>query len=124
MTGGLYNRQRPMEAPYTFADHAKACQEAAKSRQTLIVNVLAKRGRLVYCATLKAPYSVPGGGPDCWTIETSWPEKTRITVPVSNVIACHPEFCSCRPQGRTTPRLACDGASGGRPEPLSELVTC
>lgn len=58
--------------------------------------VQAKRGPIVYCAVIKNAYTVPGG-PDCWTLQTTWPEKTRLTVPVRNVIACGGPTCSCVP---------------------------
>lgn len=82
------------EPDYTYALHAHACSLAAQKRQVLVQHVLAKRGEVVYCATIKRPYKVPNG-PDCWTLETLWPEKTRITVPCRNVIACSSEVCSC-----------------------------
>ena len=91
---GKYNRPRELEPSYTHALHAHACQVAAQQKTVLVQHVLAKRGQIVYCAVIKAAYTVPNG-PDCWTIETSWPEQTRITVPCKNVIACDAEFCSC-----------------------------
>lgn len=91
---GKYFRPREPEPSYTHELHAQACQKAAQARQTLVQHVLARRGRLVYCAIIKNAYTVPDG-PDCWTIETSWPEKARLTVPCKNVIACDPVGCSC-----------------------------
>lgn len=82
--------------PYTHAMHAQACANASKQRQTLVQHVLVRRGMLIYCATIKNAYSVPNG-PDCWTVETTWPEKTRFTVPVRNVLACGGQTCSCVP---------------------------
>lgn len=82
------------EPDYTHSLHATACQQAAALRQVLVQRVLVKRGPVVYCAVIKAAYTVPDG-PDCWTVETSWPEKARITVPCRNVIACMPARCSC-----------------------------
>lgn len=82
------------EPDYTHALHAQACGVAARARQVLVQHVLAKRGQVIYCAVIKAPYSVPEG-PDCWTLETLWPEKVRLTIPCKNVIACDPAFCSC-----------------------------
>lgn len=85
---------RPLEPIFSYALHDEACQKAAQSRQILVQHVLAQRGPLVYCAIIKHRYSVPNG-PDCWTLETLWPEKTRITVACKNVIACDPAVCSC-----------------------------
>ena len=82
------------EPDYTHALHFDACQRAAKDRKIVIQHVLAKRGQVVYCAIIKVAYTVPSG-PDCWTLQTLWPEKTRITVPCRNVIACNPASCSC-----------------------------
>lgn len=92
---GKSNRPRELEPIYTHALHAHACQIAAQARQVLVQHVLAKRGQIVYCATIKNAYTVPDGGPDCWTVETLWPEKTRITVPCKNVIACDAVSCVC-----------------------------
>lgn len=91
---GKYNRPREPEPSYTHELHAQACQEAAMARQVLVQHVLARRGKVVYCAIIKNAYTVPDG-PDCWTIETSWPEQARLTVPCKNVIACEPSGCSC-----------------------------
>ena len=92
---GLYNRKRESEPAYTHEDHGKACGAAALSLHVLTQqHVLAKRGQVVYCAVIKEPWTTPSGL-DCWTIETSWPERTRITVPVRNVILCPSECCSC-----------------------------
>lgn len=84
--------------PYTHAAHATKCSEAAQAREVLVQHVQAKRGPIIYCAVIKAAYTVPNG-PDCWTIETVWPEKIRITVLVRNVIACGGQTCSCEPIG-------------------------
>jgi hypothetical protein len=92
--GMSYNRLREPEPDYTHALHATACHEAAMRQEVLVRHLLVKRGPVVYCAVLKGAYTVPGG-PDCWTVETVWPEKARITVPCRNTIACNPEFCSC-----------------------------
>lgn len=88
------------EPAYTHELHAKACGIAAQSRQVLVQHVLAKRGQVVYCAIIKAPYTVPEG-PDCWTLETLWPEKSRLTIPCKNVIACNPLCCSCEAAAKT-----------------------
>lgn len=84
------------EPDYTHALHAQACQDASKNRHTLVQHVLARKGPIVYCARILRPFSM-AGRPDCWTIETIWPEQARITVSVRNVIACKQETCSCFP---------------------------
>lgn len=88
------SRSREPEPDYTHALHSKAWAIAARSRHVLVQHVLAKRGQVIYCAVIKSAYSVPNG-PDCWTLETLFPERTRITIPCRNVIACDPAFCSC-----------------------------
>lgn len=89
-----YNRPRQPEPSYTHELHAQRCGEAARHRQVLIQHVLAKRGPIIYCAVIKAPWTSPSGI-DCWTVETSWPEKTRLTIPVRNVIQCGGDTCTC-----------------------------
>lgn len=84
------------EPDYTHALHAQACQDAAKNRHTLDQHVLAMKGAIVYCARILRPFSMVGR-PDCWTLETIWPERALITVSVRNVIACKHETCSCFP---------------------------
>lgn len=111
------------EPDYTHALHARVCQVAALRGVVPVVHVLAKRGPLVYCATIKEPYSVPNG-PDCWTLQTLWPEKTRITVPVRNVIACNPAFCTCLEPVADSVGLACDGTPQAVSGSLSGEVTC
>lgn len=89
---------RAPEPDYTHALHAQACQQAAQRGEVLEgAYVLAKRGEIVYCARIVRPWTIPNG-PDCWTLETLWPERTRLTIPCLNVIACpNPAACSCRP---------------------------
>lgn len=82
--------------PYTHEEHFRRCYDAGQLRQMHTQHVLAKRGIVVYCAVVKTAYTVPNG-PDCWTVETLWPEQTRITLPVRNVIACGGKTCSCVP---------------------------
>lgn len=89
-----YNRPRDPEPSYTHALHAHECQLAAQARQVLQKRVLVRKGQIVYCATIKAAYTVPDG-PDCWTVETSWPERARFTVACKNTIACPEACCSC-----------------------------
>jgi hypothetical protein len=76
--------------------HAVACAVAAQRQEILEQHVLAKRGRIVYCAVIRGAWVSPDGK-ECWTLETLWPEKARLTIPVRNVIQCGGEFCSCAP---------------------------
>ncbi|MDP2034193.1 MAG: hypothetical protein Q8K29_12345 [Polaromonas sp.] len=89
-----YNRPRPAEPDYTHSMHAAACAKAAQRREVLVQHVLAKRGRIVYCAVIRGAWMSPDGK-ECWTLETLWPENTRLTIPVRNVIQCGGEFCTC-----------------------------
>lgn len=87
-----------LEPDYTHALHAQACYEAAQRGEVLEgAYVLAKRGLIVYCAQIVRPWTIPGG-PECWVLDTLFPERTRLTIPCRNVIACpNPAACSCRP---------------------------
>lgn len=92
--GDLYNRQRDLEPIYTHQVHAARCREAAQNFQVLVQHVLVKQGLIVYCAVIKCAWTTPDGL-DCWTVETSWPERTRLTTPCRNVIQCDVTACSC-----------------------------
>ncbi|MEO8023870.1 hypothetical protein [Polaromonas sp.] len=96
--------------PYSYQAHAARCAEAARSREVLVQHVLARRGPIVYCAVIKELWVTPDGK-DCWTLETLWPEKARLTIPVRNVIQCGGEFCSCK---------AAAGACAGPAQAASE----
>lgn len=81
--------------PYTHADHAKRCVEAAKNGAVLANQlILVKKGQVVYCAMLQGAYTVPDG-PDCWTVQTTWPEKGKFTTVCKNVRLCGDSACSC-----------------------------
>jgi hypothetical protein len=111
---------RPLEPDYTHALHAQACREAAQRGEVLEgAYVLAKRGLIVYCAQIVRPWTIPGG-PECWVLDTLFPERTRLTVPCRNVIACpNPAACSCRPAGRAAGELsACEVRGPLAPLPL------
>lgn len=82
--------------PYTYQAHAARCAEAARRREPLVQHVLARRGPIVYCAVIKELWVTPDGK-DCWTLETLWPERARLTIPVRNVIQCGGDTCSCLP---------------------------
>lgn len=84
--------------PYTHAVHATRCSQAAARREVLVQYVQAKRGPVVYCGTIAGCWTT-SDGLDCWIVQTSWPEKTRITIPVRNVLRCGGETCSCEPIG-------------------------
>jgi len=82
--------------PYTHEAHAIRCGQAARDRQVLVQRVVARKGKIVYCAIIRAPWTTPDGK-DCWTLETVWPERTRVTVPCGNVAVCGGPTCSCAP---------------------------
>lgn len=109
---------RAPEPDYTHALHHQRALEVAQRGQVLDKTyVLAQRGPVVYCATISRPYIVPNG-PACWTLDTLFPERARLTIPCRNVIACNPEFCSCLPVPAAVGR-ACDSplAAGAGPAP-------
>ena len=81
--------------PYTHAAHAKRCYEAAQKGAVLANQLIqVKKGQVIYCAQLKAAYTVPNG-PDCWTVETTWPEAGKFTTVCKNVRLCGDQKCSC-----------------------------
>lgn len=84
-----------MSVPYTHADHMRRCAEAAQQGHVLArqhVQVM-KRG-ILYCAQLCSAWTTPDGA-DCWTVETTYPEQARFTVPVKQVRLCGDARCIC-----------------------------
>jgi hypothetical protein len=82
--------------PYTHAAHAQRCHAAALAGDVLSNQyVQVKKGQIVFCAHLKAAWTVPVKDLDCWTVETFWPEQARFTTPCKNVRLCGDEKCSC-----------------------------
>lgn len=80
---------------YTHADHAKACQQAAKRREMCSRKPVQVRKRgIVYCAVIVEAYTTPDGL-DCWTVESTIPEAARFTVACKNVIECCLSDCTC-----------------------------
>lgn len=111
-----------MEPDYTHALHAQRCIDAAQRGEVLNgAYVLAKRGLIVYCARIARPWSIPNG-PDCWTLDTLFPERARVTIPCFNVIECPADRCSCRPAGPAAHELsACEVRAPLAPNPLPNL---
>ena len=88
---------RQPEPDYTYALHHQRCVEAAqRGYMPPKAYVLAKRGPIVYCATVAGQYTVPNG-PACWVLDTLFPERARVTIPCRNVIECPLDRCSCVP---------------------------
>jgi hypothetical protein len=101
-------------APYTHQAHALACCDAARSGVVLErKHVQVRRRQLTYCATILEAVTLENAG-DCWTVETLWPEKTRMTVLVRNVTDCEGAEgkCDCA-EARAAARSASAG-SGSR----------
>jgi hypothetical protein len=104
--------------PYTHAAHSKRVHEAALNRVVLSNQLIqVKKGQVVYCAILKAPYTVPDG-PDCWTVETVWPDAGKFTTVCKNVRLCGDEKCSCAAE-RQAERERFSAALAGCSEPES-----
>lgn len=83
-----------MIALYTHADHAAYCRQRGllglvPSRRR--VQVMLRR--VVYCAQIVEAWTTRDGL-DVWTVESSFPERCRITVPCKQVRACG-ENCVC-----------------------------
>lgn len=83
--------------PYTHADHWKRGIEASKRLQMVErTHVQVRKGPVIYCAQILEAYTVPNG-PDCWTVESLYPQKARFTVPCKNVRLCESSTCTCGP---------------------------
>lgn len=107
------------EPDYNHALHAQACREAAQRGEVLEgAYVLAKRGEIVYCARIARPWTIPNG-PECWVLDTLFPERARVTIPCCNVIECPADRCSCRSAGTAAHELsACEVRAPLAPHPL------
>ena len=109
-----------MSAPYTHEEHFRRCYSPTMQRRLVNrqrVQVM-KRG-ILYCAELVDGWVSPDGV-QCWTVETTYPERVRFTVPVKQVRACGDARCACSegPGAEGAP-LAGEGLRGGL-----EGVTC
>lgn len=83
--------------PYTHLAHAQRVGQAA--RQLVVLSgqrVQILRRGVVYCARLCEPWTTPTGV-DCWTVETTSPERARCTVPCKLVRVCGQADCACEP---------------------------
>lgn len=109
-----------MSDPYTHADHMRRCIEAAKHGHVLArQHVQVMRRGVLYCAQICNIWTTPDGA-DCWTVETSYPEHARFTVPVKQVRLCGDAGCICvESPGAEGAPLAGEGPRGGL-----EGVTC
>lgn len=84
-----------MSAPYTHAEHSRRCVEAARQCRVLhrqLVQV--KKHQVLYCAQIVNAWTTPDGV-DCWTVESTYPEQARFTVPVKQVRLCGDASCIC-----------------------------
>lgn len=81
--------------PYTHAEHARCCREAAQVRHVLALQrvQVIKRG-VLYCAQLFEPWTTPDGL-ECWTVLSDFPESARFTVACRKVRLCGGEGCEC-----------------------------
>ncbi|AOV01564.1 hypothetical protein BI380_09465 [Delftia tsuruhatensis] len=105
--------------PYTHAEHAARCRAAAQVGHTLqSQHVQIMRRGVLYCAQICNAWTTPDGQ-DLWTVETSFPEAARFTVPCRQVRLCEP--CSCAAEG-----TGAEGAplAGEGPRRGPEGVTC
>lgn len=112
--------------PYTHADHARRCAEAAKLLQVLPgAHVQARIGRTVCCARIVHAWDT-ADGVEMWQLDLHGPIKGRMSTPARNVRQCAglDGRCSCAPAasetrfGEGVPELAT------RPEAGPEAVTC
>lgn len=91
-----------MNSPYTHADHARACREAAQHGVTLSGQyVQARIGRTVCCARIVTAWDT-SDGLEMWQLDLSHPIRGRCSTPARNVRQC----------SRLDGRCACAGEQG------------
>lgn len=84
-----------MSTPYTHDAHALACCHAARAGIVLCRKyVQVRRRQVTYCATILEAVTVGNVG-DCWTVDTLWPEQSRMTVLVRYVTDCESAGGGC-----------------------------
>lgn len=82
--------------PYTHAEHARRCHDAAQLGHTLHAqHVQVMRRGVLYCAQICYAWTTPGGE-EFWTVHALHPESGRFTVPYRQVRLCGEEgSCVC-----------------------------
>ena len=97
--------------PYTHADHAKACQQAAKRREVLAAWVQVRTNGSANCARLLEPWST-ADGVDFWKVAAVAPMRFTGSFPVRAVRQCSGLDGRCLCAGETGE--ACEAGSTGR----------
>lgn len=114
-----------MSTPYTHAAHmARCCQAVREGKMLERQHVQVMRRGVLYCAQICAAWTTPDGI-DCWTVETTYPEAARFTVPVKQVRLCGDASCICVEEAPATPAATASEArrkgGGGASEGLKCL---
>ena len=93
-----------MTSPYTHADHARACREAALHGVTLSgQHVQARIGRTVCCARIVTAWDT-SDGLEMWQLDLLHPLKGRFSTPSRNVRRCAgiDGLCACAGEPTTS----------------------
>lgn len=87
--------------PYTHADHARACAEAAKRGQPFKQCVQVKYHGATQCGVIRDAWDTPDGHP-MWKVELTGEVKGLMSFPVSMVRKCsgHDDRCVCASEER------------------------
>lgn len=109
--------------PYTHADHARRCREAAHAGHTLAGQFVQVRvARTSVCARIVTAWDT-ADGLEMWQLDLLGPIKGRMSMPVHQVRQCSglDGRCACSPaEGLGGPICGGSAAASDRPEG----VTC
>ena len=93
-----------MTAPYTHADHARRCREAAHVGQTLSAQYVQVRlGRTPVCARILTAWDT-SDSLEMWQLDLLGPIHGRMSVPANKVRQCSglDGRCACAPADRAS----------------------
>lgn len=76
-----------MTTPYTHADHAARCRQAAQACVVLKQFVQVRLAGASHCGRIAGAWTT-ADGLDLWTVELSGPYAGRCSLPVSKVTQC------------------------------------
>lgn len=82
--------------PYTHADHAQRCREAAQDRVVLIQFVQVRRRHVTLCARIREAFTLPDGV-DLWRVELLYPGMGLVSVSPKLTRQCSglDDLCRC-----------------------------
>lgn len=93
-----------MSDPYTHADHARRCRQAAQAGQTLAGQFVQVRvARTPVCARIVTAWDT-ADGLEMWQLDLLGPIKGRMSMPVRQVRQCSglDGRCVCSPADRAS----------------------